>query len=415
MSLLMDALKRAEASKQQAAGAVPKVSPGGDRLALEPLAPAPASQLPELAAHIDSVDAELASAPQPAEPAVRPVAAPTGQPAGAPDAAAQAAARNAFAAKQAEATPGRGPLWLVLGTLGLAAAGIGAYVWYQLNALGGGSLAPPPPVPVARAPVPAPVPTMPAAVVPAIPLSAPPAPAVAPPVFATPSASTATAAAPAATAAGEAPRRATNFDQGGARVPIRVTRELPPADGVLQNAYTKLQAGQLDGARTDYEKALRDDPNNIDALLGLAAIAQRQGRFADAERYQRSALEADPRNPAAQAAALSGGAAGDAVANESRLKSALAAQPESGPLNFALGNLYARQGRWPEAQQAYFDAVAGEPDNPDYLYNLAVALDQLRQPKLAAQHYRLAEDAAQRRPASFDLERLRARLGALPY
>ena len=414
MSLLMDALKRAEASKQQAAGAAPSSSPGGAPLALEPLTQPPSSQLPELAAHIDSVDAELASSRQHAEPAV-PSAPASRQPAAAPDAAAQAAARNAFAAKQAEATSGRGPLWLVLGTLGLAAAGIGAYVWYQLNALGGGSLAPPPPAPVARAPAPAPVPTMPAAAVPAIPLSAPPAPAVAPPVFATPSASTATAAAPAATAAGEAPRRATNFDQGGARVPIRVTRELPPADGVLQNAYTKLQAGQLDGARTDYEKALRDDPNNIDALLGLAAIAQRQGRFADAERYQRSALEADPRNPAAQAAALSGGAAGDAVANESRLKSALAAQPESGPLNFALGNLYARQGRWPEAQQAYFDAVAGEPDNPDYLYNLAVALDQLRQPKLAAQHYRLAEDAAQRRPASFDPERLRARLGALPY
>ena len=414
MSLLMDALKRAEASKQQAAGAAPSSSPGGGALALEPLTQPPSSQLPELAAHIDSVDAELASSRQHAEPAA-PSAATSRQPAAAPDAAAQAAARNAFAAKQAEETPGRGPLWLVLGTLGLAAAGIGAYVWYQLNALGGGSLAPPPPVPVARAPAPSPVPATPAAAVPAIPLSATPVPAMAPPVFATPSASTATAAAPAATAAGEAPRRATNFDQGGARVPIRVTRELPPADGVLQNAYTKLQAGQLDGARTDYEKALRDDPNNIDALLGLAAIAQRQGRFADAERYQRSALEADPRNPAAQAAALSGGAAGDAAANESRLKSALAAQPESGPLNFALGNLYARQGRWPEAQQAYFDAVAGEPDNPDYLYNLAVALDQLRQPKLAAQHYRLAEDAAQRRPASFDPERLRARLGALPY
>ena len=196
-------------------------------------------------------------------------------------------------------------------------------------------------------------------------------------------------------------------------MPIRLTRERPEPDGALQSAYAKLEAGQLDGARIDYEKALRDDPNNVDALLGLAAIAQRQGRFVDAERYQQRALDADPRSPAAQAAALSGGAAGDAATNESRLKSALAAQPESGPLNFALGNLYARQARWPEAQQAYFDAVASEPDNPDYLYNLAVALDHLRQPKLAAQHYRLAEDAAQRRPASFDRERLRARLAAL--
>jgi tetratricopeptide (TPR) repeat protein len=413
MSLLMDALKRAEASKQQVAGAAPVVPPGDDGLALEPLATAPASQLPELAAHIDSVDAELASSPQHAEPATPP-ATPRGQPAAAPDMAARAAARNAFAAKQGEETPGRGPLWLVLGTLGLAAAGIGAYVWYQVNALGGGSLAPPPPAPVARAPAPAPATA--AVAVPAIALSASPVPVAAPavpPVFATPPASTATAATPAPGAAGDAPRRAAPPEQGGTRVPIRLTRERPPEDGAVHSAYAKLQTGQLDGARTDYEKALREDPNNTDALLGLAAIAQRQGRFADAERYQQRALEADPRNPAAQAATLSGGAAGDPATNESRLKSALAAQPESGPLNFALGNLYARQGRWPEAQQAYFDAVASEPDNPDYLYNLAVALDQLRQPKLAAQHYRLAEDAAQRRPASFDPERLRARLAVL--
>jgi tetratricopeptide (TPR) repeat protein len=407
MSLLMDALKRAEASKQKAAGTAPPTPPGGDALALEPLATPPSSQLPELAAHIDSVDAELASAPQRTEPAAPP---PPRQTDTTPDAAARSTVRNAFAAKQAEETPGRGTLWLVLGALGLAAAGIGAYVWYQLNALGGGSLAPPPPASVARAPALPQAPASPAAAVPAIPLPARPAPAaapVAPPVFATPPASTATAAA----TVSETPRRAA--EQPGSRVPIRLTRERPVTDGALQSGYAKLEAGQLDGARTDYEKALRDDPNNVDALLGLAAIAQRQGRFADAERYQQRALDADPRNPAAQAAALFGGASGDAAANESRLKSALAAQPESGPLNFALGNLYARQGRWPEAQQAYFDAVASEPDNPDYLYNLAVALDHLRQPKLAAQHYRLAEDAAQRRPASFDRERLRARLAAL--
>ena len=410
MSLLMDALKRAEASKQQAAGAVPPAKPGGGALALEPLTQPPSSQLPELAGHIDSVDAELASAPQRTEPAATAPSVPR-QAAPAPDAEARAAALNAFAAKQEQETPRRGMLWLVLGTLGLAGAGIGAYVWYQLNALGGGSLAPPPAA-ATRPPAAPQVPLTSTAAVPAIPLPATPAPAtapVAPPVFATPPGSTATAAA----SVGETPRRTSAAEQPGGRVPIRLTRERPEPDGALQSAYAKLEAGQLDGARIDYEKALRDDPNNVDALLGLAAIAQRQGRFADAERYQQRALDADPRSPAAQAAALSGGAAGDAATNESRLKSALAAQPESGPLNFALGNLYARQARWPEAQQAYFDAVASEPDNPDYLYNLAVALDHLRQPKLAAQHYRLAEDAAQRRPASFDRERLRARLAAL--
>jgi uncharacterized protein HemY len=110
---------------------------------------------------------------------------------------------------------------------------------------------------------------------------------------------------------------------------------------------------------------------------------------------------------------LGAGTGGDPQASESRLKLLLAAQPESAPLNFALGNLYARQGRWPEAQPVYFNAVAADGDNPDYLFNLAVSLDHLRQPKLAAQHYRLALDAAQRRPAAFDRERVRVRLGEL--
>ena len=94
-------------------------------------------------------------------------------------------------------------------------------------------------------------------------------------------------------------------------------------------------------------------------------------------------------------------------------ESEAASQPESGSLNFALGNFYSRQGRWSEAQQVYFNAVAADADNPDYLFNLAVSLDHLRQPKVAAQHYRLALEATQRRPAGFDRERARLRLAEL--
>ena len=101
------------------------------------------------------------------------------------------------------------------------------------------------------------------------------------------------------------------------------------------------------------------------------------------------------------------------TATESRLKTLLSAQPESAQLNFALGNVYAKQARWNEAQQVYFNAVAGDTSNPDYLFNLAVSLDQLRQPKLAAQHYRMALEAAENRPAAFDRERANKRLNQL--
>mgnify|MGYP002776381528 CR=1 FL=1 len=333
--------------------------------------------------------------------------------------------RNAFAAKLAE-KPSQRPLWLVLGTLGIAAAGIGIYVWVQVQAMGGGSLAP-----VARSSQPQPVAAPPV-----------PPPAVAPPAIALAPAQPnpaplpgSTASDPLAPAARSAPPRAVPsvFDGAASRsprpetagrtansdaapgnaVPIRLTRSQPVPDANSQAGYAKLQDNQLDAARHDYELALRADPNNVDTLLALAAIAQRQGRPADASRYQQRAIEADPQNAAAQAALLGAGSGGDQTGHESRLKNLLAAQPESGALNFALGNLYSRQGRWSEAQQLYFNAVAADPDNPDYLFNLAVSLAPLRQAKVAAQHYRLALEAAQRRPPAFDPERVRARLADL--
>jgi Tfp pilus assembly protein PilF len=72
--------------------------------------------------------------------------------------------------------------------------------------------------------------------------------------------------------------------------------------------YAKLQGNQLDAARHDYELALKSDPNNVDALLALAAIAQRQGRSADADALSAARLDADPRDPGgAQAAVLGSG------------------------------------------------------------------------------------------------------------
>jgi len=424
MSLLMDALKRAETSKQEAARAAAtqgKPAPAADGLSLEPLSAAhgSASALPDLAAHIDALDADLAAtAPavpvrQTATPATEPTLAP--KPASQPqpnlEALNQATARNAFAAKQTDEAPSKRPMWIALGILGLAFAGIGIYVWIQMQSIGGGSLSP-----VAYAPAPTnprPLPPVAAPSPPALPLTPPPAASILPPI----SGSTATGslAEPRIAAAPrqDSPPSLEPRQAPGSGVPIRFSRTRPEPDANVQEGYAKLQGNHLDAARRDYDKALASDPNNVDALLALAAIAQRQGHTGDADRYLQRAIEADPRSPAALAAALGSNAGGDQQANESRLKSLLATQPESGPLNFALGNLYARQGRWSEAQQAYFNAVAADADNPDYLFNLAVSLDQLRQPKLAAQHYRLALEAAERRPAAFDRERVKLRLSEL--
>ena len=175
-------------------------------------------------------------------------------------------------------------------------------------------------------------------------------------------------------------------------------------DQTLNQAYEAWQANRLDDARRGYEQVLRSDAWNTDALLGLAAIAARQGQAERAQDLYLRVLEADPGDVTAQAALISLRSQSDTGQSESRLKTLLASQPDASALHFALGNLYARQGRWSEAQQAYFQAYALEPDNGDYLFNVAVSLDHLRQNKLAAQYYRMALSAAETRRSAFSAD-----------
>jgi len=89
------------------------------------------------------------------------------------------------------------------------------------------------------------------------------------------------------------------------------------------------------------------------------------------------------------------------VQAESRLKTMLATDPGADVLNFTLGNQYAQQGRWADAQQAYFRAYSADSENPDFAFNLAVSLDHLRQTGLALEYYRRALVLAQKRAANF--------------
>ena len=195
---------------------------------------------------------------------------------------------------------------------------------------------------------------------------------------------------------------------------LHVQKGLSPRSTELEQAFDALQTNRLEAARLGYEKVLRDDPRNPDALLGLATLATLQGNADEALFYFRQALESDPGDPTAQAGIASLSGSNDPAQSESRLKTALAAQPQSSALHFALGNVFARQSRWSEAQQAYFAAWSLEPDNPDFIHNLAVSLDHLHQTRLAIQYYRMslaaAESATAARPIAFDPAAVRNRL-----
>jgi tetratricopeptide (TPR) repeat protein len=98
---------------------------------------------------------------------------------------------------------------------------------------------------------------------------------------------------------------------------------------------------------------------------------------------------------------------------EARLKQALAQEPGAPYLNFSLGNLYASQRRWSDAQQAYFNAYRADSRNADYAFNLAVSLDQLGKSRQALEYYRRALELGERQAAAFSAESVRSRIQIL--
>jgi tetratricopeptide (TPR) repeat protein len=175
--------------------------------------------------------------------------------------------------------------------------------------------------------------------------------------------------------------------------PVKVTRNTPtPAvNPVVLNAYQAFMVGNDAAAQDLYWEALRADVRNVDALLGMAAIAARQGRTNDAAGWYGKVLEVEPRNTIAQAAMISLLGTADPVTSESRIKNLLAQKPDSAYLHAALGNLYAEQNQWPAAQQAYFDAYHFNSDNAEYAFNLAISLDHLGKASLALKYYKEAQ------------------------
>jgi len=426
MSLLLDALKRAEQEKLARRGQEP---PPAERAELEPGKAAGAS------VQRRSFELESHEPASPDSPVAEPAAASR------PD---REGAKAIFAAKKAlpslpTETPARknkAILAIAIGSVALAAAG-GAYVWYEINATPGT---------VARAPlpVPAPKPVTPAAgasLQSASGAVAPASGAAAPAASGTEATLTEAAAdrnakatppvallkpksAPAAPAQTrppprEAERLAMNLLDESAKArpaaPLRLARTIEPprVSADVSQGFEALKRGDAAAARRYYEAAVAADPTGLDAHLGLAAAAARSGDRDTAANQYRRTLALDPKNPAAIAGLASLADFTRPEALEAQLRADITRYPQSPALHFTLGNLYASQSRWNEAQSAYFEAYRMEPENADLAFNLAVSLDHLGQSRPAADFYQRALVAAERQAALFDKGQVSRRISEL--
>lgn len=180
-----------------------------------------------------------------------------------------------------------------------------------------------------------------------------------------------------------------------------------------EQAYAQWTDGDLLGARAAYERILKANPEDTEALVGLGSMAQQQGNEDLAVRYLVRAVKNKPDHAFALAALASLSSTENRVQLENDLMQLARNNPEISELPFILGNWYARDKRWADAQQAYFDAFNRDSQSADYAFNLAVSLDQLGKSASAKSFYQKAISLAPSSITHFDVEQARARVSKL--
>ena len=397
MSLLLDALKRAE--QEKLAKQVERGEPERERR--EPIA-MPSSSAALHLAPIPSPSAGSASHSPAADKARHD----------------SAAAQNVFQAKEgASAERSRKGLVLViaLAVIIVLVAGAGLYVWQKVDSFT-------PRVAASARPRPAPAPVTPAPPVDSTSnfgtiISQPPqqpSAAIQPPAPPEPKKEALARVARDPREAVAALLRDASSPAAAPALKLAPSVDRPPrVPAEVAAGYESLRNGDIAAARKSYAAALASDPTNIDALLGAATIEARAGNRMLAATHYRRALDVDPRSATAIAglASIADYAQPDGL--ESQLLGEIARNPQSPQLRFTLGNLYAAQSRWNDAQVEFFEAHRFDPANADILFNLAVSLDRLGQARLAAEHYRRALDAASRQATQFDPAAVQRRLADL--
>jgi Flp pilus assembly protein TadD len=185
---------------------------------------------------------------------------------------------------------------------------------------------------------------------------------------------------------------------------VRISRNMNTSSGsqLINEAFSAWQQGDYARANERYQLAYEQSPDNRDVLLGLAAIATRNGDTVRALQFYMRLVALNPLDNVARAALIGLQPGEDVSGSISAIKSMLYDSPEQASLYFTLGKLYAVQSKWSEAQQAFFDAYRLDSANPDYAFNLAVSLDRMDQPESALDYYTVALGLSETSQAGFN-------------
>ena len=185
--------------------------------------------------------------------------------------------------------------------------------------------------------------------------------------------------------------------------------------GVLLSAWNSWQQGDVVSAEKAYRSVLERQPDQRDALMGMLAITQLQAKTLPQARDIAARLTALYPNDKeiVEAVRVFQGNTTSESEQETQLKLLLKQDTQNAMTAYRLGIVYAEQKRWPEAQNAFFNAVSLDSTQPEYLANLAISYDQLGKVSLAISTYQQALQVASKKPSTVNTEMLTNRLQAL--
>jgi tetratricopeptide (TPR) repeat protein len=208
-------------------------------------------------------------------------------------------------------------------------------------------------------------------------------------------------------------KKAVVSDQSAKVFSIQRTEKRDPVSVLLNKGWHAYSNADYAVGADAYNQVLEREPRNRDALLGIAAIAVKQGEYEQAKAMYSRLLRLDPRDQIAISALSNLDEVTPDLVGETRLKFMIQQQPDAAHLHFALGNFYAKQAKWPEAQNEYFSAWQGSSENADYAFNLAVSLDQLGKHDEARRFYEKSLNLSAGKNISFSVKAVKDRLSKI--
>lgn len=160
------------------------------------------------------------------------------------------------------------------------------------------------------------------------------------------------------------------------------------ASRLVRRAQRAQQAGELDKAERHYRTALKEQPNNFDALHGLGGIERERGHFGTALTLVQEALKADPgRADGFSSLGLVFYALKDFARALTSFDAGLRLAPDDVELRNRRGVALLELGRSKEALGEFERVLACAPNHIDALGNRANTLFKLNRPAEAIQLY----------------------------